>query len=53
MASSKGLPMTWSPIGSPASEKPQGTEIAGTYEQARGVLRRRPEVVAAPSPSPA
>src|SRR5262249_32294860 len=29
VVSANGLPMTWSPIGSPASVNPHGTEMAG------------------------
>ena len=47
-----GLPIGLQVIGKPFDEATL-FRVAGTYEQARGVLRRRPEVVAAPSPSPA
>ena len=30
--------MTWSPIGSPASENPHGTEIAGTPASGAGIV---------------
>ena len=39
VASSKGLAMTWSPIGSPASENPHGTEIAGTPASGAGIVK--------------
>jgi aspartyl-tRNA(Asn)/glutamyl-tRNA(Gln) amidotransferase subunit A len=47
-----GLPIGLQVIGKPFDEATL-FRVAGTYEQARGVLRRRPEVVPAPSPSPA
>src|SRR5262249_4713660 len=36
--SASGGPMSWSPTGSPAAVKPQGSEIAGTPARLAGVV---------------
>jgi aspartyl-tRNA(Asn)/glutamyl-tRNA(Gln) amidotransferase subunit A len=47
-----GLPIGLQVIGKPFDEATI-FRVAGAYESARGVPRRRPEVVPVPSPSPA